>query len=1480
MLDSIIGWSLHHRALVIFGALALALAGLYLAVVMPVDVFPDLTAPTVSVITEARGMSPGELETHVTRPLESALIGAPGVRRVRSSTFVGISIVWVEFEWGEEIFRSRQVVAERLLAASALLPPEVERPVLGPVTSIMGEVLFIALTSDRHDPFQMRAAAEELSRRLMAIPGVSHVIPMGGAEKQYQVVIDPRALRRFDLSLSEVERAAAQATRNASAGFVTAGGSEYLVEVRGAARTLEEIAGTAVAVRGGRPVTLRELAAVRIGEAVKRGEASAQGRKAVVVGIQKQPGANTLRLTRAVEEMLDVFEEGLEEGFRLDRALFRQADFIERAVHNVSVALRDGALLVVVVVLFFLANLRATLITLLALPLSLAAAVIALEAAGATINTMTLGGLAIAIGALVDDAIIDVENVIRRLRAEKARPQGERRPALAVVYDASREIRSSIFYATLIIAVVFVPLFFLSGVEGRLLKPLGLAYVTALLASLAVAMTVTPVLCLLLLPRSRAASLRREPPAAAAVKRLYAPLLRRTLARPGLVLCLSTLALLAAVWGALSAGREFLPPFNEGALTVSATTLPGTSLEISDRLGRAVEEVLLEQPEVTSVSRRTGRAELDEHAEGIEASEIDVSLAMGKRSTVEFLAALRRALATVPGMNIVIGQPISHRIDHMLSGTRATIAVKVFGDDLAKLRETGEAVRRIMSAVPGVVDLAVEQQVEIPYLRVRPEREALARHGLQVAQVTETLATAISGKPVARIFEGKRAYDLVVRFPDELREDPAALRGIAVETPAGLKVPLGTLARIERESGPNLISRENVQRKLVVLANVAGRDVMSVVEEVRRRVVESGVIPRGSYVEYGGQFESAVSAKRRLLVLGSFAVLAIFLLLQLALRRSRDALLVMINLPLALVGGVAGVWLSGGVIGLPQLVGFITLFGIATRNGLMLVSHIKHLREVEGEADLRRAVERGALERLIPILMTALATGLALVPLVAAGGEPGNEIQAPMAVVILWGIASSTLLNMVVLPALYLRFAPRASGDPRPSGLGSVGPAAALSPLALLALAAGLASCAGSAPQGGGRPPERPVATSSLTAAPQRPGRPGSPQAFPSGPLTLADVEAAALARHPALDALRRRSEAARGRLAQAGAFPNPRLQAATESNRFDDPLRSGEHIAGLYLPLPVGGRLGAAGEVERREVEGRDALLALRARQVQADARSAFADALAAELALAVREEAAAAAARAAEVSRRQLAEGEGREQDRLRLEIEEVRTAMELESARSDREKALELLAAAMGEPGAPLEGVRGELEPPSPGQSDALLAALDGHPRLVSRRAAVAAARARSGLVRAERIPDVTVGAAYRRLGAEDADAFDLSLGIDLPVFDRRGGALREAEALVQAAEAEAEEEAQALYRELETALRRHEQAAKRVASFESELLPRAGRALAIAESAYLDGAGTLFELVEARRVLVEARIERLEARRRRFEAWAEIEALVGE
>ncbi len=1022
LIDGWIAWSLGHKLITIIAALGILVGGSVVALTMPVDVFPDLTAPTVTVLAEAHGMASEEVERLVTFPIETAVNGSAGVRRVRSSSSQGISIVWVEFEWGTDIYRARQVVSEKLQLVTAGLPEGMPPPVLAPITSIMGEIMLVGLTSETVPEMNVRTEADWTVRpRLLSISGVSQVVPIGGQVRQYQVLVDPERMAALGVTLTEVLDATRASNAVSSGGVFLSEGMEVLIRGLGRAASTDEIAQTVVALRNGTAVRLADVGRVEIGPRPRIGTGSVNAEPAVILSIQKQPGVNTLELTRQIDAELDVLQAQLPPGIEIERDIFRQADFIELAVDNVVEALRDGAILVVVILFLFLWNFRTTGISVLAIPLSLAVAVMVLRALGITINTMTLGGMAIAIGALVDDAIIDVENTFRRLRENRHLPESRRRRILDVVYDAAREVRGPIVNATAIITVGFLPLFFLSGVEGRMLRPLGLAYIVAILASLVVAVTVTPVLCYLFLPSAPIMEKDEESWLVRRLKAAYLPLLRGSLRVPGMMALATVAGLIVTLTAFPLLGRGFLPEFQEGTLTVSVVTVPGTGIIESDQLGNRVERVLLAHPAVVSTARRTGRAELDEHAQGVNAAELDVQLDLSVAPVDRVMAELREETGSLPGMNITIGQPIGHRIDHMLSGTRAAIAVKIFGLDLYRLRSLGEAVRSTIEPIPGVVDLAVEQQSDVPQLRIRANRPAMARFGVTPGQLTEAVDVAFGGEAVSQVLEGQRSFDLVVRYPASRRDTQQRIAGARVDTPLGGGVPLGELADVSLDRGPNTISREDVQRKIVVQANVQGRDVGSVVSDIQAAVGDAIELPEGYYVEYGGQFESGQAAARTIGFLSVAAIGAIFLILLQEFGTARLALLVMVNLPLALIGGVAAVWLMGGVLNVATMVGFITLFGIAARNGILLVSHYGHLRS-EG-LPLQAAVVQGSMERLSPILMTALTAALALIPLALGGGEPGKEIQAPLAVVVLGGLLTSTFLNMVVVPSLYLRFA-------------------------------------------------------------------------------------------------------------------------------------------------------------------------------------------------------------------------------------------------------------------------------------------------------------------------------------------------------------------------------------------------------------------------------------------------------------------------
>ncbi|MGE0373413.1 MAG: efflux RND transporter permease subunit [Gammaproteobacteria bacterium] len=1031
MIASIIQAALRNRLVVLAVAALLLAWGSYRATRMDVDVFPDLTAPAVTVVAEAHGMSPVEVENLVTLQLETALNGAPGVRRVRSISSVGLSVVTVEFEWGTAVPAARQIVAERLQTARGSLPAELPSPQMAPAASVMGEIMFIALTSATASGSDLKTTADWVVRkRLLAVPGVAEVLIIGGDERQYQVTLSPERLAAYAIPVGDVIAALAASNINTPAGFLRENGQEYLIQGIGRISRLADIGDTLVASREGRPVLVRHLGNVEIGVGPVRGTGAHNGRPAVVFAIQKQPGVNTLDLTRRLDETFAELQESLPDGIELQARVFRQADFIERAIDNLLMALRDGALLVLLIVFAFLLSIRATLVTLVALPLSLVVALLTLGALGDTLNTMTLGGLAIALGALVDDAIIVVENIVRRLRQNTQQDGHTRKTALQVVGEATEEIQGSIVFATLIILLVFVPVFFLSGVEGRLLVPLGLAYIVALGASLLVAVTVTPALALGVLAR-RVGAESAEPRLLTGLKRFYDWTLQPVVDRWWLPTGIAIVAFVAAGIVFLEAGRSFLPDFNEGSLTVNVTTLPGTELAESDRMANRVEQVLLSHPEVVSTARRTGRAPADPHAQEIHASEIEASLDLRGGDKESLLATLREEFATLSGMQVVIGQPISHRIDHMLSGTRANIAIKIMGPDLYELRRLGRQVEALAKDIRGAVDVALETQADIPFINVRFRRDAIARHGMHVADVAAAVEAALAGAEVTRVLEGLMSFDLVVRYDPSTRRSLEDIRSTLLVSPGGARIPLTALADVQRDRGPNLVSRENVQRKIVVMANVAERDLASVVQDIRSRVGANVELPTGYHIEYGGQFESAAEATRTLTIVGSLVTVGVYLLLCLAFRSPGDALLVMVNLPLALIGGVAGMVLAGNVVSVATLIGFITLFGIATRNGVMLVAHIRHLHEREGLRDAREAVMRGAQERLVPILMTALAAGLALVPLTLAMGQPGSEIQAPMAMVILCGLVTSTALNMYVVPSLYLRFGAIVTGGTR-----------------------------------------------------------------------------------------------------------------------------------------------------------------------------------------------------------------------------------------------------------------------------------------------------------------------------------------------------------------------------------------------------------------------------------------------------------------
>ncbi len=1022
MIESILKASLRHPWVVLGIAVAMMTIGGYRALEMPIDIFPDLTAPRVTVVTEVTGMASEEVETLVTFPIEAAVNGAPGVRRVRSASAPGISIVWVEFDWDTTDTVARQRVTERLQGALGTLPPQAES-ILAPPSSVMGDIVFIALSSDTVDPLELRRIAKvRVRRRLLAVRGVANVVPLGGLEREYQIILDPHSLERYRLSAEDVVSAVAHGSRNAPGGYVVSRGQESVVRVLGRAEDESDIENVVVTTRGETAVRVTHLGEVRVGAAVRRGTGSYRGEPAIVMNVAKQPGADTVATTERVDRALDALEVELaDEGITLHRDLFKQMDFISLAIDNLLEVLRDGAILVIVVLMVFLWSVRPTIISALAIPLSLLAAILALDGLDMTLDTMTLGGLAIAIGALVDDAIVDVENVVRRLRERAALPEGERASIVKTVLDASIEVRTAIVSATIVLVLVFLPLLFLEGLEGRLLRPLGVAYLIAIGASLVVAITVTPVLCLLLLPRGVEEAGSDEPPTMRFMVRLYEPALAFFIRKPRLVAGGAALVLVLGAVGILGMGHAFLPPWNEGGLTIELMTQPGTSLSQSDQLAAMAEHNLLEDPAVLSTSRRTGRAERDEHVMGVEASEIEVRLTRDDpRSREQLLADIRERLDAVPGLQYDVGQPISHRIAHMISGQRSAIAIKVVGDDLELLRRSAERVRDVISDVDGVVDLRVEQIVDIPQVVVRVDADAAALYGLSAGEAADAVGTALWGSVAGHVYEDGTATEIRVRYGDTARSDLEAVRRALLPTPSGALVPVSAVADVHRDVGPNYVMREDVQRRVIVSANAAGRDLGSVVADVQRVVREEADLPDGVHVEYAGELESERAALGQLGLLGVLALLGIALVVGTTLRSGRRALIVLLNLPLALVGGVIGVYASGGILTVASVIGFIALFGIATRNGILLATRARDL-ELEG-VERFAAVERASKERLAPILMTAVTAALGLLPLALAMGEPGSEIQAPMAVVILFGLATSTALNMIVVPPLIARW--------------------------------------------------------------------------------------------------------------------------------------------------------------------------------------------------------------------------------------------------------------------------------------------------------------------------------------------------------------------------------------------------------------------------------------------------------------------------
>lgn len=1019
MLNKIIQYSLHNRLLVMIAAVALLVWGSITAHNMEVDVFPDLNAPTVVVMTEAQGMAPEEVERLVTFPVETAVNGATDVRRVRSSSTTGFSVVWVEFEWGTNIYTARQIVSEKLATLGEALPSNVGQPTLGPQSSILGEIMIIGLTADTTSLQDLRTIADWTIRpRLLSTGGVAQVAVIGGDIKEYQILLDPARMKHYGITLEEVLPALENMNQNATGGILYEYGNEYIVQGVMATTHTDELGKAVIKTIDNVPVMISDIAEISIGaKTPKLGLASEKGKPAVLVTVTKQPSTNTLELTEKLDASVAELQKTLPSDVKISTDIFRQSRFIDSSINNIQKALFEGSIFVIVVLFFFLMNFRTTIISLVALPLSLLMAILVMHALGITINTMSLGGLAIAIGSLVDDAIVDVENVYKRLRENRLKPSEERRPAIEIVFEGSKEVRMPILNSTLIIVACFLPLFFLSGMEGRMLIPLGIAFIVALFASTIVALTLTPVLCSYMLTSEKALrKSEKEPFVSRSLKKIYRRALDWALRHKKVVIGSSLTLLVVSILILFNLGRSFLPPFNEGSLTINISTMPGISLEESDKMGQMTEEILLGIPEIKTVARKTGRAELDEHALGVNVSEIEAPFELEKRSRDEFLADVREQLSVLKGVNVEIGQPISHRIDAMLSGTKANIAIKLFGNDLNKLYSLGTEIKGAIQNIQGIADLTLEQQVERPQLQIKPKRDMLAKYGITLPQFSEFINVALSGQVVSQVNENGRIFDLTVKVDDRKRSSMEEIGELTIDA-NGRKIPLHYVAEILPLVGPNTISRENVQRKIVVSANVAGRDLKGVVNDIRKTVGEQITLPEGYHVEYGGQFESEAAASRTLFLTSMISILIIFLILFHEFRSVPLSGIIMLNLPLAIIGGVISIWFTSGVISIPSIIGFISLFGIATRNGILLVSHYNWLR-AEGY-NLRESILQGSLDRLNPILMTALSSALALIPLAMGGDLPGNEIQSPMAQVILGGLLSSTLLNGFVVPIVY-----------------------------------------------------------------------------------------------------------------------------------------------------------------------------------------------------------------------------------------------------------------------------------------------------------------------------------------------------------------------------------------------------------------------------------------------------------------------------
>lgn len=1020
MLNRIIHFSLHNRIAVLIAAVLLLVGGLYTAYHTEVDVFPDLTAPTVVVMTEANGMAAEEVEQLVTFPIETTVNGATHVRRVRSSSTNGFSVVWVEFDWDTDIYLARQIVSEKLSLVGEQLPENVGKPTMGPQSSILGEVLMVGLTADTTSMLDLRTIADwTLRPRLLSVGGVAQVSVLGGDIKEYQVLIDPARMRHYGVTLDEVMAVTRNMNQNVNGGVIYQHGNEYIVRGMLSTTDVAHMARSVVKTIGDMPVTLEDVADVKIGsQEPKLGLASERGKPAVLLTVSKQPQTGTIELTERLEAALKDVQKNLPPDVKVSTDVFRQSRFINSSIDNVKSSLYEGAVFVVIVLFLFLANVRTTLISLVTIPLALVVAILTLHYLGLSINTMSLGGMAIAIGSLVDDAIVDVENVWKHLRENRLLPPAERRPVLDVVFDASKEVRMPILNSTLIIVVSFVPLFFLSGMEGRMLVPLGIAFIVALFASTLVALTLTPVLCSYLLGRSKGEGLPKEAFVAVWLKKHYERALLGALKHDKAVAGCTVALFIAALAGFFTLGRSFLPAFNEGSLTINITSLPGISLEESDRLGRRAEELLLSVPEIQTVARKTGRAELDEHSRGVNGSEIEAPFELKNRSRAEMMDEVRDKLNTLSGANIEIGQPISHRIDAMLSGTKASIAIKLFGDDLNTMFLYANRIKAAIGDVEGVADLNVEQQIERPQLKIVPKREMLAKYGISLPEFGEFVEVNLAGVVVSQVYEQGKAFNLIVRAKNEARDGMEAIRDLMIDTGDGQKVPITYVADVVSSMGPNSVSRENVKRKIVISANTDGRDLRGVVNDIRERIDEQVKLPEGYHVELGGQFESEQAAGRTLMLASLMSIVVIFLLIYTEFKDAAQSAVILLNLPLALIGGVFALMLTIGEVSIPAIIGFISLFGIATRNGMLLIGRYNHLREQQGMS-LRDSVLTGSLDRLNPILMTALTSALALIPLAFRGDLPGNEIQSPMAKVILGGLLTSTFLNAFIIPIVY-----------------------------------------------------------------------------------------------------------------------------------------------------------------------------------------------------------------------------------------------------------------------------------------------------------------------------------------------------------------------------------------------------------------------------------------------------------------------------